>query len=456
METIFVLIGFALIAFFQIPGLVKKKEWRELVIFSIFLFVGFSLNLLMSFGIKLPSPAEGYKAFFGCHWIAFLIGFFREEGCNMFNINTDMKRSQFMLLLAGFIQGSYLLISFVTNQAEHDVWIVILSGFAAGIPLLLCFIALSKKFPDKNLVEILKTVYGDILGVVISVLYVLFFLILASFNLRDISSFYIGYVLTETPPFIIVIIFVLVGAVFSVGRGILAISRVSLITVTICLLTSITLTLIITDKMDFSNFLPVFDIPIHTYLQATYVLLCLPLGETVAFLMIAPMVKDKTKLTRYVFGGMGLAIVFYLLPTIRNTAVLGTSNIVYSQATYQSARMISIADFITRIDLFVTFAITMAIFIKISVLFFAATKGISQLLHLKSNKLLLLPVGSIVLALSMASFSSSVFHSVWGINYGVWFNTPFVILIPVITLIVAKLRKFKTPMPVISEQQNII
>jgi hypothetical protein len=49
-----VLIGFGIIALIQIPGLVRKQWWRELICFTLFWSLGLILAVILSMGIKLP------------------------------------------------------------------------------------------------------------------------------------------------------------------------------------------------------------------------------------------------------------------------------------------------------------------------------------------------------------------------------------------------------------------
>lgn len=60
---------FALIAGLQVPGLVRKGYWRELVVFSILLGMGFVLSVLLAMGVELPYISSGItrivKSIFG-------------------------------------------------------------------------------------------------------------------------------------------------------------------------------------------------------------------------------------------------------------------------------------------------------------------------------------------------------------------------------------------------------
>lgn len=56
---IFVLISVFLGAFFfEGPGLIRNKHWRELAVFSTLLLFAFTLAVLQNYGVKLPSPSK--------------------------------------------------------------------------------------------------------------------------------------------------------------------------------------------------------------------------------------------------------------------------------------------------------------------------------------------------------------------------------------------------------------
>jgi len=54
-----VVIAFVLYGIYQIPRIVKKKHWSDLIVFSFFFAAAFLLSAMFSLGIEIPSP---YKA----------------------------------------------------------------------------------------------------------------------------------------------------------------------------------------------------------------------------------------------------------------------------------------------------------------------------------------------------------------------------------------------------------
>ena len=56
--------AYLLIIALEVPGLVKKKAWRELAAFSFFLLLGFALTLPQVLGLEVPNPNRAIEAVF--------------------------------------------------------------------------------------------------------------------------------------------------------------------------------------------------------------------------------------------------------------------------------------------------------------------------------------------------------------------------------------------------------
>lgn len=65
MHLIFLLIAvFIVIALYEIPDLSRKKYWCELAAFSFFMLLVLVLSLLLTIGVKIPSPMKGIEYFY--------------------------------------------------------------------------------------------------------------------------------------------------------------------------------------------------------------------------------------------------------------------------------------------------------------------------------------------------------------------------------------------------------
>ena len=61
---IFLLLIYAYIFIINVPGLIKRKEWKELAAFSILYVIAFALSVMYVLDIPIPSPMKGLQHFF--------------------------------------------------------------------------------------------------------------------------------------------------------------------------------------------------------------------------------------------------------------------------------------------------------------------------------------------------------------------------------------------------------
>jgi len=52
-------LAFLVIGYFNVPKLIRAKEWRELTVFSALYAFGITLSILLIIGVTIPSPIKG-------------------------------------------------------------------------------------------------------------------------------------------------------------------------------------------------------------------------------------------------------------------------------------------------------------------------------------------------------------------------------------------------------------
>jgi spore germination protein KB len=350
-----------------------------------------------------------------------------------------ISSQQLLFLIAGFVQGSVLLIDFAVGITEHQTWMVILAGMAITAPVVLSCVVLAKRFHGMNLVQINDLVYGRFLGKVVSVYYIFFFLMTLSFNIRDVGELYTTFLMPDIPFIFLLVVFTAICA-YAVAKGIEVLARISHLIVAIGIFVIISTFILLVDQMDFSNFLPLFELPSIRILQGIHIMSAIPFGEAVVFLMIMGCLNNTEHAVKNTFWGLLIGAASLLIVSVRNTAVLGITQTIWTSTSFQSIRLIDIGTVLTRMDFLIGIAQTILIFLKCSLFFYASAAAISQLFGLKSYLPLVLPLAGIEVIVAATVYQSPVDHAMITQNAGIIYSAPLIFFIPPLSLLIAKIR----------------
>jgi len=350
-----------------------------------------------------------------------------------------ISRFQLIMLMVGFIFGTSVIVS-PAHSAGQDGWMATLIGAVEALLIAWIFCALANQFKDKTLVEINDLVYGPIVGKGMSLIFIWYIFHLGAMVLTVFSRFFVTEIYVATPKTILIIIMVALCAA-TVGRGIEVLARCSAILVVLTLLIIVNDAVLAIPTMDIKNLLPILDIPAGKLLWAAHGTAVYPFAQTVAFAMVFAFLN--TQKSRYgpaaaaiIIGGLSLTLL-----VARNTLVLGPMVSVFEYPSYMSVQMIDIGDILSRLEVVVAVFFIFSGFIKTSVLLYGTTLGLAQVLQLRSYRPLILPIGILMIILALTNVGSSTeLYAFAGKAYPIY-ALPWEFGIPLLTLIVAKLRK---------------
>ncbi|NLB53534.1 MAG: endospore germination permease [Syntrophomonadaceae bacterium] len=346
---------------------------------------------------------------------------------------------QLSVLLAGFVLGSSVII-IPGGDAGHDAWIAIALGLMEGLFIAWIFTALVTRFKDKTIIEINDLVFGRILGKLISILFVWYFFHLGALVLNDYVHFFRLQLYPATPKTIMLLILMLVCA-STVNRGIEVLARCSLILVPFTIGIILIDTMFLIPQIDLNNLMPILDVPIGNLLLAAHSAASFPFAETVAFVMILAFLNKSEKGGPAVSKGLILAGLVLIIASVRNNAVLGPMTAAYNYPSYQTVQAIDIGEILTRVEILVAINFITMGFLKISVLLYGTVLGLSQVLNLKSYRPIILPVGILMVLLALTNVGNTIELFEFSHNSYPIYAVPFQIIIPLIALMVVKLRK---------------
>lgn len=344
----------------------------------------------------------------------------------------------FTMLAIGFLLGSSLLI--IPGQAvKQDAWATLGLGMLEGMVVSLIYCGLVARMGCGTFPEVCRAVFGRHLGPTVAVLYLWFMFHLGSFVMTNVEDFVSVVMLVRTPQSVVVGVLVITVAVV-VRYGLAAIARSAQIVVPYVILAVCANALMLIPDYRLSRLEPALATPLPKLLLYGHITACFPFNEAVSFMMILPFVKGKPG-SRAMFPSLLVAGGCLMVGALRNTAALGALRSLQVYPSYAAARLIDLANFFTRLESLVAINFLITAFIKICVLLYGVSLGVSQLLGLRSYKPVALPLGILMGALSILNFEN-VGQNLAEADVGAPTYTAFFqIVIPAATLLVAVWRR---------------
>lgn len=354
--------------------------------------------------------------------------------------NGEISNKQLMLLVLSFLQSMILTINFVYSITRHDTWIAVLTGFIIAILFALLYLSIGSKFPGKNLIQIDNIVFGPYFGKLVSANYIWFFFEYMIHYMYFFNSFWITYIMPETPRAAFLIMFIFVCGM-AVKKGLEVIARCSFTFTLIVTLSILAVTVLLIPDMKFSNLLPIFEVKPLKFIQSVHIILVIPFCDIVAFLFILPYTSNKQQIRKPVLTGLSLSAIQLLIVVLRDAAVLGPKMLITSSASFAVSRQIDIANVLSRLDILVAITMLITVFMKVTIFYYVTVLGIAQILKLHSYTSLVVPIGIITIAIANNLYPSDMEQIyagqfIWPFNASV---SEFIF--PIITMIVIIIRK---------------
>lgn len=355
-----------------------------------------------------------------------------------------ISSKQLFTLIVLFEIGSAVVVG-LGMKAKQDAWLAILLGMICGLVLYLMYNYLFYKYPKLPLTVYIEKLLGKFLGRVLALIYILYFIYIASRVLRDFGELIITTTLYETPLFVVnFLMILLIGYGIYLGIEVLGRSGEILFVVMILLSLLFIFLVFASDLPKLKNLQPVLENGFRPVLTTVFPLtLTFPFGEMIVFTMLLPYLNKPSKslklgLYAMIFSGLFLSFVITL-----NISILGPDGA--ANATfplYNSISKVNVGNIIQRIDLIAVFTLIIGGFFKIAIFSYASVIGLGELFNTNNHKKLVLPVCSIILISSILIASNFVEHIEIGLDKVPYYlHIPLQVVIPFLLFIVSLVRK---------------
>lgn len=354
-----------------------------------------------------------------------------------------------VMMLMVISRLSLTLVYFGTPPAfDQDVWweSFLAALVAIAIPWLTGRIA--RRFPQQTLLQVAELTLSRPVGRLIALLYLLYFLLVLTLNLRLVGEFFVFAFLTRTP-IIVVIITVALLALWAVRSGVEVIGRFSQVIFPLLIASVFLIVLFLAQDIETKLLWPprlsaVGPVP---YLQ-DIINVSARTAEFAWLALLVPFVDQPAGLFRtavraqlwigFAWVGMSVAII----------GTLGRNFSPHFFPFYVSVQLVHVGDFLERPDVLFLSMWLFGMFLRITMLLWGTAVSAAQLLGLKTYRMMALPFAGI--AATYALMIAGSFAEVQGFLAAEVF-TPFglifVLLLPLLMLGVARLRRMRRPPP---------
>ena len=291
--------------------------------------------------------------------------------------------------------------------------------------------------PSRTLIEILRICFGKYLGSVLALLYIAYFLHLASFVFRDYGEYLTLTTYTLTPIAFTIGCFALLVA-YCLKKGLEVTGRAAEILIPYLFIVAIIVFLTLIPEYELKNLTPILENGFAPVADSSLRVLTFPFGETVIFLMIFPALYSARKVERIAFLSVSIMGFTLLSITVREVLSLGPDLLI--RLVFPPSISTELTPKI-QFDPLIAVNLLLGGWIKITVCLYAAVVGITQLLGLDDYRHFVLPAAILAVGLSLWTFNNifELMHISQKLYY--YYVIPFQVIIPVFILVITKLKK---------------
>ncbi|WP_274653070.1 GerAB/ArcD/ProY family transporter [Paenibacillus humicola] len=346
----------------------------------------------------------------------------------------------YLLILSRIVITLTYLPGLTSPPKSRDFWIAELLNFPFHLLFAVPVYLLWKRFPDLTIVQYSQVLLGKA-GRIVGLLYIWFFIHFTAITLAQFDLFLTTAIMPETPILFFAVSLTLVCA-YAVSKDIEVIGRLSELVAPLIMIAVITILALLSRDMRLKELMPVMEHGLIPVLYNGFTSAARTV-EIIGVSMMLPFLNDRKKAKRAIVLSFLLISVYFVLITIPVLTVYGVEHAKRLSFPYfRVVRMISIGNFFEHLESIHVGVWVLGVFVKISFYYYMAALGIKQLFGFKDYKPFVLPIGAIVVPLSIMIAPSAVeLKSFTSYKIFTWYALFYMVFIPGLLLVLALVRK---------------
>jgi len=290
------------------------------------------------------------------------------------------------------------------QRAGRDGWISVFLMMLLNLPLVITMLALTLRFPRRNIIEYSQLILGVWPGRLVGLLYLFFMLMIGVVTTRELMEIMSLAFLRHTPSIVFGILVVALTA-YAARSGLEVINRVNGILLPLGMFFLVFVGFTVLPRADFNRYLPILENGFKPPLNASLVMLA-QIAEGIMLLWTLPLTPQPRKIIGTIAKALPLLGGALLLGTI-SIPVFGVEAVSrLTMPALELSRVIEIPG-LPRSDILIMAGWYAGIYVKLSAIHYMLSLLSAQFAGLKSYKSLISPIGIIILSLSMLMFSNT-------------------------------------------------
>lgn len=321
----------------------------------------------------------------------------------------DIAARQFFILAFGLTIGTSILVtpSGLAHTAREDAWMASLFSIFINFLMVVLYIAITRVYPGQTIFEIHEKVLGKLLGKVLSLLYLFYFLILTGTLLGNLGFFLTSEMMPETPIEAIQILF-LIAAVMCARMGIILLARVGELMFPWIIFLFMVLVLTLIPQIDWNHIKPILEEGWMPVAKAGFH--ASMFQELIVLMVFLPLVKGKKKGERALMGGAAAGGFVLSMTVLLSVLILGieqTENSTFP--AFALAKTINLGNFFQRVEGILITLWILTFFIKISLLYLSILQGMKTVFGLKEQNPLIYPLAVLFVIVAWNTYINTVY-----------------------------------------------
>lgn len=347
-----------------------------------------------------------------------------------------------MMIYPTIVATAILSVPSVTARyAKNDLWLSPIVASILGFMTVYIAYKLYQLYPKQTLIQYSEKIIGRFGGKFLATLFLFFYIQITGQITRAYAEFVVGSFLFHTPISIVMSSMIFLSALI-LGGGLEVLGRAAQLFFPIFVFPLIFLIILIFPDFEFKNIFPILAEGVKPPLKGAIVP-SVWFSEFFLISFLLPYVSDSKNIKKYAMITVLAVMMTLVMVNLIVYSVLGQTTASRFYPLMQIARYISIADFFEHLESVVMAIWVVGAFIKISVFYYSAAIGTAQWLNLSDYRLIVWPLGIIIMAFGFWSLPDVMVIQRFNIGtfppYGIIMNT----IIPMFLLIVAFIRKRK-------------